>query len=299
MQNLKLDQIIVSAHAAANRTKGYTVLPEAIDNNDSGGESMLSPESLPERAFSPWSDEFMSDDSVSDEQPEKQPDPPFSSNPLRESMQSIEAILNQLARIAISVRQSGKRSRLQRADHLFRPEDHEDLRNHLNTIILARGEFSQLLIDPSNLGEIQQRLIYCNLKRRNRFLYAQRHSKRLNPVMPAPTNQARAIEILDFNYEGEQKPMSPPPALKTLGKAPNASTNHTIRTGTSASAISESFILPKAPLPATAVSTIVSSTTIDLKYPRPPEVKDGAHVFTCPCCCQVLSVSVLEGNRWK
>lgn len=242
----------------------------------------------------------MSDDSVSDGQLEKQPEPPFSSNPLRESMQSIEAILNQLARIAISVRQSGKRSRLQRADHLFRPEDYEDLKNHLSTIILARGAFSQQQIDPSNLDEIQQRLLSCNLKRRNRFLYAQRHSERLNPVMPAPTTQAHAVEILDFNFEEEQKPMSTPSALKTLGKAPtNASINRTIRTGTSASAMSESFVLPQAPLPATAVSTVVSSTTIDLKYPRPPEIKDGARVFKCPCCCQILPVSVLEGNRWK
>ncbi|KAM0454209.1 hypothetical protein ACHAPV_008479, partial [Trichoderma viride] len=119
------------------KTSSYTALSEAIDDDD-GGDSILSPESLPERAFSPWSDESMSDDSVSDGQLEKQPEPPFSSNPLRESMQSIEAILNQLARIAISVRQSGKRSRLQRADHLFRTEDYEDLKNHLSTIILAR-----------------------------------------------------------------------------------------------------------------------------------------------------------------
>lgn len=273
-------------------------LSEAIDENDSGGDSITSPESLPERPFSPWSDDSMSNDSVSDEQPKKQLEPQPLKNPLRENMQSIEAILNQLARIAISVRQSGKRSRLQRADHLFNPDDYEDLTNHLSTIILARGEFSQQQIDPSNLDEIQLRLIYCNLKRRNRFLYAQRHSVRLNPALIPPTTQARAVEILQFHLEEEQKRMSPS-ALKTLGKAPTASINPTIRTGTSASAISESFVLPQAPLPAAAVSTIVSSTTVDLKYPQPPEVKDGAHVFTCPCCCQILPVSVLEENKWK
>lgn len=275
------------------------MLSGAIDDNESGEGSILSPESLPERAFSPWSDDSLSDDSAAEGQPENQPEPPLSSTPLHENMQSIEAILGQLARIAISVRQSGKRSRLQRADHLFKPEDHEDLRNHLGTIILARGEFSQQQIDLSNLDEIQQRLVFCNLKRRNRFLYAQRHSIRLNPVVPAPTTQERTVEKLETSFGGERKPMSPLWALKTPGKAPSTSINRTIRTGTSASAISETFGLPQAPLPPTAASTVVSSTTIDLKYPRPPEVKDGAHVFKCPCCCQILPVSVLEGNKWK
>lgn len=314
MQNFKSDQIVVSIYAAANRSLGDTAVSEAIDNNDNGGNPILSTESHPERPYSPWSDESTSDDSVSDGQLEKQPEPPFSSNPLLENMQNIEKLLGYIAQVTNSVRQSGKRSRLQEADHLFRPEDYEDLKDHLSTIILARGEFSEQKIDPLDLDEIQRRLICCNLKRRNRFLYAQRHSERLNPVMPAlttqapttqapatqaPTIQERAVDISDHNAEEEQKPKSTSSALETPSKAPNASVNYTIRTGTSASPISESFVLPQALLSATALSTIVSSTAIDLKYPQPPVIKDGAHDFVCPCCCQILPVSVLGGNRWK
>ncbi|KAL7966317.1 ankyrin repeat-containing domain protein [Trichoderma sp. SZMC 28014] len=236
------------------KTSSDTAVSEAIDNNDNGGNPILSTESHPERPYSPWSDESTSDDSVSDGQLEKQPEPPFSSNPLLENMQNIEKLLGYIAQVTNSVRQSGKRSRLQEADHLFRPEDYEDLKDHLSTIILARGEFSEQKIDPLDLDEIQRRLICCNLKRRNRFLYAQRHSERLNPVMPAlttqapttqapatqaPTIQERAVDISDHNAEEEQKPKSTSSALETPSKAPNASVNYTIRTGTSASPIRE------------------------------------------------------------
>ncbi|KAL7793613.1 hypothetical protein V8C37DRAFT_378458 [Trichoderma ceciliae] len=223
-------------------------------------------------------------------------------------MQSVETMLDQLARIAISVRQSGRRSRLQRADHLFKPEEHEDFRRHLITITLARAEFSQEQIGPSNLNEIQQRLIYCNLKRRNRFLYAQQHSIRLKPSVTAPSIDVRFIEEssqpgvtekTDLSLEKEHKSISSPSTSKTSSKAPTASINSTIRTGTDASAISDSFNLSRDPLPATAVSTVVSSTMVNLKYPRPPKVKHGARVFTCPCCCQIFPVAVLEGNKWK
>jgi len=219
-------------------------------------------------------------------------------------MQNVEMILDQLARIAVAVRRSGRRSRLQKADQRFKPEEHEDLQKHLITILLARPEFSKEQIDPSKLSKVQQRLIYCNLKRRNRFLYAQQHSKWLDTDTAGRPSQAQAIETIGTRpatdrESAKEKQMSLPLIVKPSSEAADTPITPTIRTGTSASAVSDSLALPRALIPAPAASTIMSSTVIDLKYPRPPKIKEGARVFKCPCCCQAHPVTLSEGNRWK
>lgn len=253
-----------------------------------GRLATLSPEEPPARSFSPWSD-----DSASDTQSETEFKPLSSGNPLRENMQNIEMMLDQLSRIAVAVRRSGRRSRLQKADQRFKSEEHEDLQKHLITILLARPEFSKEQIEPSKLSKVQQRLIYCNLKRRNRFLYAQQHSKWLDPDTagrPIETIGTRPPTDGEAAKEKQKKPSS---------EATDARINPTIRTGTSASAVSDSLALPQALIPAPAASTVMSSTVIDIKYPSPPKIKEGARVFACPCCCQTLPVNLSEENRWK
>jgi hypothetical protein len=210
-------------------------------------------------------------------------------------------ILDYLVRITIVLRGSGRRTRLQKADERFEPEEHEDLQKHLTIIILARPEFSKEQIEPTPLSEVQQRLILCNLKRRNRFLYAQRHSKWLNPVTTGHPSQPRPIEIHSANNReaAEQTQKSLMPIAKHLSEDPGASMNPAIRTGTSLSAISESLALPQALTPAPSISIVMSSTVMNLKYPRPPRRREDALVFTCPCCCQVYPVTLSEENRWK
>lgn len=258
-----------------------------------------SPEEPLARSFSPWSD-----DSASDTQSETESKPYSSSNPLHENMQNIEVMLDQLARIAIAVRRSGRRSRLQKADQRFKLEEHEDFQKHLITVLLARPEFSKEQIDSSKLSEVQQRLIYCNLKRRNRFIYAQQHSKWLDSDTAGRPSQVQAIKSVETHSPtdeeaAKEKQKSLPPIVKPLSEAADARINPTIRTGTSASAVSDSLALPRASIPAPAASTLMSSTVIDLKYPSPPKVKEGARVFKCPCCCQTLPLTLLEENRWK
>lgn len=68
------------------------------------------------------------------------------------------------------------------ADICFNPEDHRELRNHLIAVVLAEGceaERNRWNCDGSSLTPVQKRLILANLKRRNRFLYAQRHAQSL------------------------------------------------------------------------------------------------------------------------
>ena len=252
----------------------------------------------PMRSFSPWSD-----DSVSDTETDSKPH--SSSNPLHERMRDIEVILDQLARIAVAVRLSGRRTRLHKADQRFRLEEHKDLQEHLVTILLARPEFSNEQIDSSRLNEVQQRLVYCNLKRRNRFLYAQQHSKWLENTntarLPSQVQPIKSIKIPSQTKRdtAKEKQKSPPPSAKSSSGAADVPINPTLRTGTSASAVSGSP-LPRILIPPPAASTVMSSTVVNLKYPSPPKVKHGARVFKCPCCCQTLPLTFLEEkNRWK
>ncbi|KAL7920408.1 hypothetical protein ACQKWADRAFT_314802 [Trichoderma austrokoningii] len=69
----------------ADKTPGCTELSEPVDDNDSGRDSITSPEIPPERPSSPGPDDSMSDDSASGRQLDKQPEPPSSSDPLPQS----------------------------------------------------------------------------------------------------------------------------------------------------------------------------------------------------------------------
>jgi len=282
-------QLLIDTWDLAALSETTNLLSESSHDGEPHGRlATLSPEEPPARSFSPWSD-----DSASDTQSETEFKPLSSGNPLHENMQNIEMMLDQLARIAVAVRRSGRRSRLQKADQRFKSEEHKDLQKHLITILLARPEFSKEQIEPSKLSKVQQRLIYCNLKRRNRFLYAQQHSKWLDP-----DTAGRPIETI-----GTRPPTDGEAAKekqkKSSSEAADARINPTIRTGTSASAVSDSLALPRALIPAPATSTVLSSTVIDIKYPSPPKIKEGARAFTCPCCCQTLPVALSEENRWK
>jgi len=89
-------------------------------------------------------------------------------------------MLDQLSQIAVGVRSSDRHSRWETTDQQFRSNEHKDFQKYLITILLARLGFSNEQSDPSRSHEVQQRLIHCNLKRRNRCLHAQQHSLGLN-----------------------------------------------------------------------------------------------------------------------
>lgn len=93
-------------------------------------------------------------------------------------MSDVEQILQQLAQLAVAIRKSGTSSRLQKADRFFDPERFEGFRKHLELVLHARGgelgrRFEDYQTHAEQLTEAQRRLTDANLRRRNRFLYAQ------------------------------------------------------------------------------------------------------------------------------
>ncbi|KAK1148500.1 hypothetical protein N8T08_009505 [Aspergillus melleus] len=216
---------------------------------DNSQESSPSLEETSGRAFSPWSDDSSSDDESDNGYPAKLP----SRTPLQESMYNVESMEDQLARIAVAIRRSGRRSRLQKADQRFDATEHEELEGYLISMLHTHLKHTHKTRDASTLNEVQLRLVRCNLKRRNRFLYAQRHSNGLDGGIMRPSDRkpsanrqgtANQDDIIDHSDNSN------------LPKIEHQNPNSTVITGTSASALSDSFMMPQTAPAAPAASQL-------------------------------------------
>jgi hypothetical protein len=100
--------------------------------------------------------------------------------------------------IGVAIRRSGRKSRLQKADASFdRDRDkYLDLRAHLATVIMSRPNYGPRTLSDSDhftkveLSPIQNRLVEANLRRRHRFMNAQRHSHLLRSPTPKVSDLA-------------------------------------------------------------------------------------------------------------
>ena len=238
-------------------------------------------------------------------------------------MKSTEAILDQLARLTVAIRKSGTDSRFQEADRSFDPEHHEDLQNHLVLILSAKPlelekkrqeiwdidakDISMNFdVDIARLSTAQQHLIDANLRRRNRFIYAQSHARKLAPIQHYST-QEPALKLETVNEpnrgpnivlaESRARPFSP--ETKPVSAASPLSTTRfeaTRITDTTVSAVATSFRFDIS-APSTVMSQ-VSSTGFDASYPNPPHLKN-LNSLKCPCCCLTLPITFSEHDRWR
>ena len=226
-------------------------------------------------------------------------------------MKIADVILGQLARIAVAIRRSGARSRLQKADHSFRAEEHKELEDHLKAIVLSRPAMLLAEYNKSEPDKVQRRLIRCNLRRRHRFIYAQHHAVKIEQVRPAPKsteqvaivsqNEGRHV-LKSGDFTSQRTTYTPQANTKPIVSAQRAAgpPGTSEKTRTTVSAISESFALPQDPTPSQAAPTQASATATKVDYPWPPlEAQKGALLFQCPCCCQTFPAMMAKGNRWK
>lgn len=218
---------------------------------------------------------------------------------------NVDSALENLALLAMAIRQTGKRSRLERADEKYNSDNHHLLRDHLEFIlrILHRNpkQSHSDLCKPSHLNWRQHRLIDANLRRRNRFVQAQKHSQHLKsePAVQA-TVRPYQPESKDISHDTQRDFTSHP--ARTAAESPNAQENAV--SGTSASAPDskmnldfEQFKRPSSAMegPRTAITKINASTS----YPR-VKVPLGQQSFQCPCCCQTLTQEhAVDENLWR
>ncbi|KIV87892.1 hypothetical protein PV11_03408 [Exophiala sideris] len=247
------------------------------------------------RSISPWSDQSSLGSepdafSVSDD------------TGLAEAMRGVDSILSQLNNLSIAVRRTGNQLRLRKADSRFDRSEHSDLEAFLKVWVLAHTNSDPLkaMDDTDRLTPIQRRLVEVNLIRRNRFLYAQRHSRKMaierraldEGVQPTSTESPLANNLVAAIEQLPKLEKEPRTQDKLLAKPLGSPADNT--TATRLGATTE--ILKEKPLPQ---ESQITSTAARIRYPDPPKLGPHVNFFKCPCCCQTLSRALVSGNLWR
>ncbi|KAK1248992.1 hypothetical protein MKX08_007212 [Trichoderma sp. CBMAI-0020] len=265
-------------------------------------ERLASPEDIP-RAFSPWSDDSeLSTDS--DQDSRDACSPVITNSSLDGPKVDVAQIIDHLARLTLAIRKAGSSSRTHKADRRFNADHQPAFRRHLNVVVLARGMEagrSDFAINPNNLTAIQDRLIIANLRRRNRFLYAQRHARKL-AAEAEPQNAPQEYQLQDDmpimvqdhgEQEAEEEIIAEPeeqtpdpietPAQVVVETAlePVVETQPPILSATSASGMTQAIDpgLIHNVTPSQVAKTEITTTSAKIAYPKPPAMPPGNHPY--------------------
>ncbi|EHK47195.1 hypothetical protein TRIATDRAFT_90783 [Trichoderma atroviride IMI 206040] len=283
---------------------------------------LASPEDIP-RAFSPWSDD--SDSSTDSDQDSRDAcSPVITSSSLDGPKVDVAQVIDHLARLTLAIRKAGSSSRTHKADRRFNADHQPAFRRHLNVVVLARGMEagrSDHAINPNNLTATQDRLIIANLRRRNRFLYAQRHARKL-AAEAEPQNAPQEYQLQDdvpimMEDHGEPEPEediiaeleeqasdpveTPAQVVVETGLEPVVETQPPILSATSASGMTQAIDpgLVHNVTPSQVAKTEITTTSAKIAYPKPPAMPLGMRHFKCPCCCQTLPEMYRQPSLWK
>lgn len=283
-------------------------------------ESTLGNDSNPTPSFASWITALGSgpgtvlDTSSSSNSGDEQ-DKQHSETTLEEAKKATGDILDQLMLFGFAIRKSGTAARLQRADASFKPSENEDLRTHLEFILLndaakrrtnggdngwitAKYRMQKAREDFGEVTPEQQHLILANLRRRHRFGYARQHQKKLDqpivlslvakpePVVHAPGDDKR-LQILD---DRKLPPTKDSTAPREIAQASEMS-------ATTPSAV-EGDILKMTTHSQVAASR-VSVSVATMHYPSPPPISEQMRAFKCPCCYQTLPEMFKDWSRWR
>lgn len=273
------------------------------DKPDDGTRSksprrQCSPTHGPARSPSPWSDQSSLKSTFDDNGQEE-------NGRLAEAMIGVESTMDQLNNLGFAIRRAGTSLRLHKADSRFDHSDHSDLETFLKFWVLVTTKSGSPVAegDSETLNAIQTRLIEANLVRRNRFLYAQRHSRRLlKSRQTLRLDSSPAVSGASINeslplYENEQpESLSRRSALPTAGELPDATHGPLADNSTATGLESATEILKEK---AQGRDSQITSTALRVRYPNPPKIRPGARVFKCPCCCHTLDLGFSLGGRWR
>jgi hypothetical protein len=266
------------------------------------------------------------------------------SNP-EEDFRNVDSSIKNLAMIGVAIRRTGAASRNRKADRTFDPDEHQDLKRHLECIILLRpredtpqpgmpdlsaidefraskagglndSELDELVaselnklaaskmeeLSESKLNEMQKRLVEANLRRRHRFLLAQKRHRETNIRNPQrspevlPEQGLSAGEGPRAQLRGEV--VSPARASTSRGKEQAAPTVAGLSTASTAEG---SLRYASVQRRATAVAkTQITSIAADAEFPKPPPPSPDRRISKCPCCCQSFPSEVFEKpSQWR
>ncbi|PNP48772.1 hypothetical protein TGAMA5MH_00226 [Trichoderma gamsii] len=236
---------------------------------------------------------------------------------LKEVMKDIDDILDQLILLGFAIRKSGTATRLRKADSSFKLGENEDLKEHLEFILLnsvarkqKNGKDNVGNTTRERVQEVtpeQRHLILANLRRRHRFRYARRHQQKLDqltayppvaktkPFVHTPEEHQRMtpgqnIRRSPASNDGKSPSTTPSTALPQSLQAPEMSATTL--------SVTEGDILQMA-MPTAAAASRVSVSVATMHYPSPPPVSQKMRGFKCPCCYQTLPEMYKNWSRWR
>lgn len=238
-----------------------------------------------------------------------------------ESIQNVDSVLENLALIGVAVRRTGKASRNRRANQSFNLSEHQELRKHLECMILLRptkeglfrrkedGEFITDL-DVSKLSDLQMRLIQANLRRRHNFIVAQKHSisQKAPQAQSSAAHLSLPIESLlqsdsitktqDMANFQSSAP-SPTSHLATRGKSTAARTISGFSLASTAEGTLKFDTAAKRYVPGVA-KTQITFIASNADFPKAPFITSDQKISKCPCCCQSIPGEIFRHPKeWK
>jgi hypothetical protein len=279
--------------------------------------------------FPSWSDES-SESSEADAEPERH-DQRLNSSFVEQSKADVDSILDQIIRIGMLIRTSSAASRLNKADAYFGFEEFQnlgtlgyqhspklptndllELKTHLLMCLFRRlslsdnndsksyelGFGSELAkLEPAH-REILNHLVYANLRRRNRFLYARRHGQKLAA--------AQNVLFLEWNKTRPTDEKAPAdgsrPSITERATSAQKAGTPTLKSGTRVSTgrieLKDLENLTRRSQGQYALSR-ASVSWNKSGWPYAPKVSEERKTFQCPCCHLTLPVQESKDWYWK
>jgi hypothetical protein len=213
-----------------------------------------------------------------------------------EALEAVVASTDRLQRLAIVIRKSSVQSRnLKAATFVAKDEEGNDF-----------GDFAIFMVKHRYKAASEalcEQLGASISLRRKRFLYRQKHQKKLahkrqNRVpetQPTPLVDRRIGSVLQQELSQSSNVLAPPRASqpKTLQHTAPSETNPSIL---------DSKVFRKTPLDyKTSPSIISTGSSIQdsaLEYPQTPAFRQGQRECVCPYCCELLPTAKLRDKRW-
>ncbi|RSL95814.1 hypothetical protein CEP52_011858 [Fusarium oligoseptatum] len=224
--------------------------------------------------------------------------------PIDEALERIDSTIENLALISVAIRRTGKASRRRRADARFDPRDYEEFRRHLECIILLRPSKSGLQneLKPSGLNIVQNRLIEANLKRRHRFVIAQKRFRKVEGASQ-PKRHENTSEV-DASLNGMDKQAESQPAMAPGVTSQQSHHQREAPTKDGLTAASTAggtlhYVESRRYVPG-ATRTQITALAADAEFPKPPLIPERGQISKCPCCCQSIPVGqMLDPEKWR
>ncbi len=219
--------------------------------------------------------------------------------PLMKHLKGIEAAIDRLHRLAMTIRGSSIHHRKSNTSNfVLRDENGNDISSQFEHFAIRMVETRYPKANPL----LHLRLGQVILQRRKRFAYQQRHQQKLalparaTPMPPSARQLQHTGSVRDANF--------PPPGRADSPNVqrifPHGHARRTVLSTTTASALTLGTFRSRPPSSTFSSSTVATTNDAqNLYYPPRPRVTPGSKEFQCPYCGLVLGLEAGKGTRWK